>query len=366
MNRITGPNHPPPNDKLPQRPASEERGEDETAHLDQGAMTGQELEGLDKTTPDQAEASPLPEIPELPEDDGLWSSAIEEPSPLASPDLKLPSYEFTDEEVDAAPPPLSPPITEPAQPWSLVGHFMHNPNAPQADTGLQRFVVEDELDAENASPKTSDGDEELLGQADSAADPDAADFIVEEVGESFPDPEVPIVPGWNSTAPIVVYCREEVYQEMYHHALSGLPSAAGGVLPDKQAAFEVKGVLLGSALRLEQRSIVVITEALRLPVSPMDRNDQCSYGPVDDAVVRRYLLTHRSLGVVGYYHSHPDHPIFLSVFDIQTLNRRCIPDWSVAVVVQPRAHQLGFFVKQRGGDQVFVSNQKPAALVALL
>lgn len=374
----------------------------------------------------EADEDLLPEPPQLPDDDDLWEQELNRPMPddrREEPLNGLKSLEFDEDNEPEKP---SQKQQTPARrnhetssapakkPWALVDHFISDkpPKQPFTDD-LQQFIVEDEPESlaepeeRHLAPEVASntaaidrsredseateaeivfleetGDHLFEETVDLYAKPlvphrDAPveraaireeddHFVVEEVGQSFPDPEIPMVAGWDPQARVVVYCNEHAYRVMFKHAHSGLPRAEGGKQPPGAGAFEVKGVLLGSVLWLEERIIVLISEALALPASPMDRNDRCSYGPVEDDLVRRHLAERRYLGVVGYYHSHPDHPIFLSVFDVQTLNRRCVPEWCIAVVVQPRERRLGFFIKQQRGEQTaFFGNQKPLVYIPL-
>ncbi|MEJ5170859.1 MAG: Mov34/MPN/PAD-1 family protein [Fimbriimonadales bacterium] len=52
--------------------------------------------------------------------------------------------------------------------------------------------------------------------------------------------------------------------------------------------------------------------------------------------------------VVGWYHSHPGLGVFLSGVDLCTQRSHFHHDWSVAIVVDPRRHEIGAFLGAEG------------------
>jgi len=186
---------------------------------------------------------------------------------------------------------------------------------------------------------------------------ESSEFQLHSITPALKDEEIYPVPDDQRQIPMKIFCADDVYSQLMEHACEGLENSPGG------QAFEVKGVLMGSAV-IDQYPIIVINGVLKLPASPEDQNDQCSFGAVEDEIIRRKLEElPKGMSVVGYYHSHPDHPVFLSDFDVSMHNRRCTAPWKIAVVVQPREKEIGFFVKQPDhgqGLQSFVHAQQPS------
>ena len=159
---------------------------------------------------------------------------------------------------------------------------------------------------------------------------------------------------------VTIACTDGVLRMMQDHAVDGLHVQEGGGQSD--ATREVKGFLLGTVTTSEGgRFRVTIRDVVPLPYRPEDAGDHATVDARDHA----YLDSQRRdgaarLDVVGFYHSHPNHGIFLSQFDVSFLDRMFPEPWHVAVVVQPRDRQAGFFV--RGNDQLR-SHTPPTMLV---
>lgn len=335
---------------------------------------------------------------QLPEDDEAWGIEFE---PTKKKEENTPPPELVAlyelEPADDEQP--EKPKEAPKKPWTLMDPVIQE-QTPRTSgkEGMQRIFIQDEPEApeepeapiEVAPPETHEKEQEeeeentdvlrfmpravveqepqadLVTEAlETDAETETDDVIVMKVERTFPNAEVPLLAQWDTSHRVQVYCWAPVFADLYHHAYSGLAQSDGGEQPDTMGACEVKGALLGSVVRTDEKIHVIINAALPLPFNMHDRNDRCSFGPVDDDVIRRWLKD-KPLAVVGYYHSHPDHPIFLSLFDVQTLNRRCLQEWTLAVVIQPREGKVGFFVKEWGeGGIVFSSKQKPTATIDL-
>ncbi len=211
-------------------------------------------------------------------------------------------------------------------------------------------------------PSTPPGKERVASPGKSGDKKERGEFKLLGVSRVTLESEIRMVPGDQRMLPLVIYCAEPVYKKLMDHAESGLNAGP------ENSAVEVKGALIGLAL-IGQFPIVVICDALRFPISPNDRNDQCSFDAVEDEIIRRYFAAKaEGLSVVGYYHSHPDHPLFFSAFDAQMHNRRCNTSWKIGIVVQPRDRQIGFFIKMPGNNtslHAFKSGQKPCLIVSL-
>jgi proteasome lid subunit RPN8/RPN11 len=92
--------------------------------------------------------------------------------------------------------------------------------------------------------------------------------------------------------------EKEVLKQVNAHASEGYPD-------------EVCGVLVGP--RGEKR----VTEARRARNTVVDRaRDRYEIDPLDHIRIQRECDSN-GLEIVGYYHSHPDHPAHASIFDAE-------------------------------------------------
>ncbi len=66
--------------------------------------------------------------------------------------------------------------------------------------------------------------------------------------------------------------------------------------------------------------------------------------------------------IVGWYHSHPGHGIFLSSTDINTQQSSFKQIWHIAIVYDPIRHEIGFFHGSDGKfiDPIYLQAQKQA------
>ncbi len=298
---------------------------------------------LDSTDPGFKPASELGEIVRMDE---------EEPE---KPDDMEPSDAFLETEAGTEVVLTDPePITERAE------------EKPSGEFQVERVLVEppEHVSEERPPVQRDDGQvgkviPDVIPRKSSAKD---LEFKLLSVtpGTSKGEIEMFPVPGDQRSMPLRIFAAQSIYGKLLAHAEEGL-----GEKPD-DSAWEVKGVLIGSAL-IDVYPTIVINDILELPSSDDDVNDQCSFGAVEDEIIRRRLAKlPRGLTVVAYYHSHPDHPIFLSDFDVAMHNRRCTSPWQLAVVVQPRDRQIGFFEKKHRDNRplsAFVHAQKPSLKV---
>jgi len=118
---------------------------------------------------------------------------------------------------------------------------------------------------------------------------------------------------------------------------------------EQDLQHELGGFLLGHVSASERRMLEV-----------------CDFLPAVDARSRMTSLTFThdtwaamtrnvrdrfpDLAVVGWHHTHPGFGVFLSGYDLFIHRHFFCEPWQVALVVDPRAQELGFF--QWRGDQV--------------
>lgn len=122
--------------------------------------------------------------------------------------------------------------------------------------------------------------------------------------------------------------RAAALDEIRAHAAEGYP-------------YEICGILLGP--RGDRR----VTEATRAHNLITDRaNDRYEIDPRDLIRAQREA-DQRGLDVVGYYHSHPDHPARPSIFDAE--RSWAGPLYVIASCLQGRTDAVNGFLAQKDG-----------------
>lgn len=165
-----------------------------------------------------------------------------------------------------------------------------------------------------------------------------------------------------SSEPVQIFVTLRAQQEMLQHALEGCEGAAEA---GSGAAYEVKGFLYGTVARWSaSRYVVEIRDLIRLRRRDDDRDDATFVRAMDHDYAQRVAREQASrfggLTLVGFYHSHPNHEVSLSGFDLHLLDGLFPAFYHVAVVVQPRERRIGYFIRRKGKHSV-----SPAAVVAL-
>jgi proteasome lid subunit RPN8/RPN11 len=95
-----------------------------------------------------------------------------------------------------------------------------------------------------------------------------------------------------------------VRQEIFNHAREGYPN-------------EVCGVLVGKSDGITQTACREVVRAVRANnIEVVRRNDRYQLDPGDMARANR-LAREQGLDIVGFYHSHPDHPAIASQTDLE-------------------------------------------------
>lgn len=111
---------------------------------------------------------------------------------------------------------------------------------------------------------------------------------------------------------------------------------------------EVGGILVGSFSTCAGHLVTDIREAIRAPetragVTHVTFSHE-TWAAIN-ATMDSDFAEHR---IVGWYHSHPNFGIFLSAQDVFTHDNFFDYDGHVALVVDPRRHQVGAFTKREG------------------
>jgi proteasome lid subunit RPN8/RPN11 len=145
------------------------------------------------------------------------------------------------------------------------------------------------------------------------------------------------------TTHVLVHVSRDVLRQIHDHCDSGLQAAQ---------AREVGGVLFGvHGLDAESGRFTVTIEM----AAPVDsENASATEFTFPGYAVRNILhqlqqfnqSQHKSYEVVGWYHSHPDHDLFLSGYDQSMFHRNFEEPFCVAMVVQPRRKTATFFPRE--------------------
>jgi proteasome lid subunit RPN8/RPN11 len=133
-----------------------------------------------------------------------------------------------------------------------------------------------------------------------------------------------------------IYIVDHVFGNIWNHLESNPQVEAGGLLVGHPF----------KCLDDPDTTFVVITGAIRQD-SDNRSVGHFTVGPHDIAAAREKLEeAYPGLVVVGWYHSHPGHGVFLSGQDMQIVGSIYNADWHVALVVDPqqgRAGKAAFF-----------------------
>jgi len=177
-------------------------------------------------------------------------------------------------------------------------------------------------------------------------DPDDIQSILDEIEihpyeeEALPICEPPLrrgryrIHGRPEDADVVVLCAQSAILAVQKHARD-------------QASKEVAGMLLGRAFMHEGRTYIEITEYIKGRPRSTHQSSVNHIQISDEMWAEMYRVKDQrypDLAVVGWFHSHPGHGIFLSEDD-KPIQRHHFPRlWHTAMVFDPLAHEGGFFI----------------------
>lgn len=169
--------------------------------------------------------------------------------------------------------------------------------------------------------------------------------IVDE--DNLESTEPPLVEGrhevWGNprNASVQVLCHQTVVKAIQDHA--------------KSSHAEIGGILIGDAFRYDGVLYIEIREYIKAPNvrarkggRPQSSRVHFAFTPDIWAAMLRVKDHHFDhLRVVGWFHSHPGHGIFLSQgMDTQIQGEFFQQPWQTAMVYDPYKHEGGFFVWQ--------------------
>jgi proteasome lid subunit RPN8/RPN11 len=188
-------------------------------------------------------------------------------------------------------------------------------------------------------------------------------------GVSLPSEEIPASEEW----PVVWEEREDIYEPVVGDVREilrtlGLSSAleikAGqSVIVLRRTAWEALQQHLRRDLRVEQGGLLmgqVFHDVRRGSYLILIERAVEAQAGVETAVRFEYTsATWEALmpqlqelpsdwTIVGSYHSHPNHGVFLSPTDLETQEGIFAQDWQIALVVDPIRNETGFFLGRTG------------------
>lgn len=152
-----------------------------------------------------------------------------------------------------------------------------------------------------------------------------------------------------------VHCTQGVLRAMLGHARKGLTVAKGGLM--EREAIEVKGWLLGRVEQSGRRLRVIVERTVELPLHALDNNAAAYFTATDHVLLDQKLRKFEGGQLLGYYHSHPMHPVRMSEQDILHFRENLTEAYQLAAIVGPGENATGFFL-QRGLDG-YGANQEP-------
>jgi proteasome lid subunit RPN8/RPN11 len=152
-----------------------------------------------------------------------------------------------------------------------------------------------------------------------------------------------------------VCCTQGVLRAMLGHARKGLTVAKGGLM--EREAIEVKGWMLGRVEQSGRRVRVVIERTVELPLHALDNNAAAYFTATDHVLLDQKLRKYDGGQLIGYYHSHPMHPVRTSEQDVQHFRENLTEAYQLAAIVGPGESATGFFL-QRELDG-YTTNQEP-------
>lgn len=222
----------------------------------------------------------------------------------------------------AKPAPLPEPATEP----DLLAA---NDDAEWAQSVAMRPkpVEETASPAESEEPDSLEWEEESEGVY-RPAEVDAARFVA---GLGLAKP--PMLEAKKSC----IFLRKPTHEKIQTHLKSN-------------TEVELGGLLLGQAFHDAARELYVLCIEEALPVQEgVETPTTFSYTSASWAAILPQLQQmNPDWTVLGTYHSHPDMGVFLSSTDMDTQEGIFSQPWQIALVVDPVANEIGFFLGEEG------------------
>jgi proteasome lid subunit RPN8/RPN11 len=162
-------------------------------------------------------------------------------------------------------------------------------------------------------------------------------------GDDLPYGTPPLRPGnhivWGvpDQADVYVLCNQQVIQKTEAYSRS--------------SKNEVGGILVGKSYRNEGRIYTHVIDFIPAPVQAHGQSGRGHFNFTPEtwaAMNREKDKKFDHLSIVGWFHSHPGHGIFLSKgFDVEIQYGHFNRSWLIAMVYDPIRHEGGFFTWQQ-------------------
>ncbi len=170
---------------------------------------------------------------------------------------------------------------------------------------------------------------------------DDLDIVVYPEEQPLPHQRPPLASGnhytWGNPHKndVVVICSQNIISEVTSFS--------------QTSANEVGGVLMGSAYRFEGQIFVHVSAFIQAPVFSGQQSGRTHFNFTPKTWTAIHQIRDRQypkLKIVGWFHSHPGHGIFLSGEDLQIHQQHFDQSWHIALVFDPIRHEGNFFIWQ--------------------
>lgn len=134
-----------------------------------------------------------------------------------------------------------------------------------------------------------------------------------------------------------IFIRQSAYAQLREHLR-------------QDVSVELGGLLYGQAFYDPGRTVyLLVIEAALAASEGIETAISFAYTPASwEALAPQLQQLDSSWTLIGSYHSHPGLGVFLSETDLRTQETIFMQDWQVALVVDPIADKVGFFVSIEG------------------
>lgn len=116
------------------------------------------------------------------------------------------------------------------------------------------------------------------------------------------------------------------------------------------------GVLIGYHQTKKETGELSIHIDNAISIEPSLRSIAAESYAVDDWNTTLEKLKHNiqdsSQEIIGWYHSHPRHGVFMSGVDFETHQKHFSKNWQVALVVEPIRNEFGFFAWSKNNEHI--------------
>jgi proteasome lid subunit RPN8/RPN11 len=153
-----------------------------------------------------------------------------------------------------------------------------------------------------------------------------------------------------------IYIVQKIYNQIWKHVNSSMEAECGGVL-------------VGHPFKSFDNTITYVVISAFIPQPSTKRGiAHFTVGPEEVAYTRSTLNEkYTGLVIVGWYHSHPGHGVFLSGQDMTIVRSIYNLGWHLAMVLDPIHKNYGFFYGANGSatSNIAFLSKEPAFIKAI-